>query len=311
MMFSARVAMSAVALSLMSAASVRAQVASYFFQDSFGSAVPGAPALIPIDPLGANGFATESVFGTLRRVYHMDGNNFPVNQQAGLFLDASALVDSDDYSVELVFAFFERNAAWRMILDAHDRKSDVGFYASPSNHLNVYPTVDGTGAGIFSGAYHHVMLTVQHRQGQSAMVRAYLDGVKQLEAATDNMNLVNADNPGKLIHLIADNTQAGGQGEFSDASIALFRLYRGALADATVAALALDPFGAAPCPCDLNHDGLVADDDFVIFINAYNILDCADPAMPGGCPADFNHDGAVEDSDFVIFVAAYNALLCP
>lgn len=70
--------------------------------------------------------------------------------------------------------------------------------------------------------------------------------------------------------------------------------------------------GAAPgCPADLNGDGQVDDADFVIFIFAYNTLDCADPAMPAGCASDLNNDGVVEDSDFVIFVAAYNTLVCP
>ncbi len=66
-----------------------------------------------------------------------------------------------------------------------------------------------------------------------------------------------------------------------------------------------------PCPADLNTDALVDDADFVIFAGAYNILDCADPAMTSGCPADLNADSLVDDSDFVAFVAAYDALLCP
>ncbi|MGH7242210.1 MAG: hypothetical protein ACREJD_02195 [Phycisphaerales bacterium] len=65
------------------------------------------------------------------------------------------------------------------------------------------------------------------------------------------------------------------------------------------------------CPGDINKDGQVDDADFILFVSAYNILDCADPAMPAGCPADFNHDGVVDDSDFSIFVVAYNALVCP
>lgn len=65
------------------------------------------------------------------------------------------------------------------------------------------------------------------------------------------------------------------------------------------------------CPWDLNNDGFVDDADFPIFLNAYNILDCADGSMPFGCPADFNHDGVVEDTDFQAFVVAYNELLCP
>ncbi|MBL8876042.1 MAG: hypothetical protein JNM86_09640 [Phycisphaerae bacterium] len=71
-------------------------------------------------------------------------------------------------------------------------------------------------------------------------------------------------------------------------------------------------FGSAlPCPADLNGDGMVEDSDFVIFANAYNLLDCMDPTMPAGCPADLNADEFVDDADFVLFAAAYNELLCP
>jgi len=65
------------------------------------------------------------------------------------------------------------------------------------------------------------------------------------------------------------------------------------------------------CRGDLNNDSLVDDSDFVVFVAAYNILDCADPTMPAGCPADLNGDGFVEDADFSIFVVAYNDLVCP
>jgi hypothetical protein len=65
------------------------------------------------------------------------------------------------------------------------------------------------------------------------------------------------------------------------------------------------------CPADLNGDGFVDDADFVLFANAYNILDCADAAMPPGCAADLNADAFVDDADFVLFATAYNELLCP
>lgn len=65
------------------------------------------------------------------------------------------------------------------------------------------------------------------------------------------------------------------------------------------------------CVADLNADGVVDDSDFVLFLAAYNILDCADPLMPGGCPADLTGDGTVDDADFVVFVPAYNQLICP
>jgi probable HAF family extracellular repeat protein len=66
-----------------------------------------------------------------------------------------------------------------------------------------------------------------------------------------------------------------------------------------------------PCKGDLNADTFVDDTDFVLFANAYNILDCADPAMPAGCPSDLNNDGFVDDADFVLFADAYNNLICP
>lgn len=64
------------------------------------------------------------------------------------------------------------------------------------------------------------------------------------------------------------------------------------------------------CPANLVPDCGVDDLDFQAFLPAYNLLDCADPAMPSGCPADFNHDGVVDDQDFSIFVVAYNGLIC-
>ncbi len=90
----------------------------------------------------------------------------------------------------------------------------------------------------------------------------------------------------------------------------LARRYRCVVTN-TCAIVTSDPTTLASCPADLNGDGIVEDADFVIFVIAYNTLDCADPVMPAGCPADLNRDGIVEDSDFVIFVAAYNELLCP
>jgi hypothetical protein len=65
------------------------------------------------------------------------------------------------------------------------------------------------------------------------------------------------------------------------------------------------------CPADLNADQQVDDADFVQFAGAYNILDCADPAMPANCPADLNNDDVVDDADFSVFVVAYDEVICP
>lgn len=70
-------------------------------------------------------------------------------------------------------------------------------------------------------------------------------------------------------------------------------------------------FTVYTCHADLNEDGVVDDDDFLIFAKSYDILLCADPLMPSGCPADFNGSGMVDDADFLIFAAAYDDLVCP
>ncbi|MBY0114132.1 MAG: pre-peptidase C-terminal domain-containing protein [Phycisphaerales bacterium] len=74
---------------------------------------------------------------------------------------------------------------------------------------------------------------------------------------------------------------------------------------------ALLTVAAPPCPGDLNLDGFVDDADFQIFVVAYDILECSDPAMPAACPSDLDGDGAVNDADFGVFVVGYDALLCP
>jgi hypothetical protein len=65
------------------------------------------------------------------------------------------------------------------------------------------------------------------------------------------------------------------------------------------------------CGADVaNCDGLVDDLDFQVFVVSYDILDCADPAMPAQCSSDLNNDGFVDDQDFQLFVVAYDTLIC-
>lgn len=61
------------------------------------------------------------------------------------------------------------------------------------------------------------------------------------------------------------------------------------------------------CAADFNCDNIVDDDDFVLFLPAYNQL-TVPPANP---KFDLNNDGLVEDSDFQVFVQQYNDVLCP
>ncbi|MBS0191695.1 MAG: hypothetical protein U0573_11580 [Phycisphaerales bacterium] len=115
--------------------------------------------------------------------------------------------------------------------------------------------------------------------------------------------------------------QISGSGLFEGTTVNLTAtgaaIYNYGSADAT-SGLAYGPIGVrfaftprAFCPADLNNDGVVDDQDFQIFVVAYNILDCADGSMPFGCPSDLNFDRVVDDLDFQAFLPAYNTLICP
>src|SRR5262249_4654619 len=117
-------------------------VATYRFNNSLAAEEPGAPSLVSVDPLGRNGFEDATVDGVPTRVFHWQGTANPPTQQAGLTLDATGLVQYNNYSVELVFEFLEAAQAgggWRRVMDTQNRQSDNGFYVEPGNRLQVYP----------------------------------------------------------------------------------------------------------------------------------------------------------------------------
>lgn len=60
------------------------------------------------------------------------------------------------------------------------------------------------------------------------------------------------------------------------------------------------------CGADLTRDALVDDQDFLLFVSAYDDFVC-----PATCPADLNVDGFVDDLDFSGFALQYDALECP
>lgn len=235
------------------AAHAQTSVATYLFNNALSAEEGGVPALTATDPLGLNGFENASVFGQNRTVYRWDGNSTP-SQQAGLTLDTTGLVSPNNYSVELVFAFTEDNGSWRRIVDTQNRQSDNGFYVEPGDRLQVYNVV--TGSTLFTtNEFHHVVLT-NFVSGGTQEVRAYLDGNLELTSNTDQLNLDNPNNPDNLLHLFLDNLVGGGQGEFADGRISLFRLYEGVLTPQQVQQQSQNPFGspvaaAAPEPGSL------------------------------------------------------------
>lgn len=60
------------------------------------------------------------------------------------------------------------------------------------------------------------------------------------------------------------------------------------------------------CPADFNADGVVDDNDFVIFAADYELFAPRDSAY-----SDLNNDSFVDDGDFVQFAAAYSRFGCP
>jgi hypothetical protein len=78
----------------------------------------------------------------------------------------------------------------------------------------------------------------------------------------------------------------------------------GSFPGAVTALITIDSDNRGKCPlnpCDMNSDGAVDNDDFVLFNAAYQAF----LSLTG----DFNGDGWVDDQDYVIFVVAFNDFL--
>lgn len=211
--------------------------ATYLFNDTLQAEEPGVAALQPVDPLALNRFEDATVFGLQRRVFHFDGNADPPSQQGGLRLRTTGLVPGNNYSVEMVFAFFDRPGQWRRILDVQNRQADAGFYVNPGDHVDVFPS--GSGSNIFTNnEFHHVVLTVAN----TGDVKAYLDGALELTVSTAAMNINNPSNPDDLLNFFLDNLGGGPTDEYSTGLVALIRLYADVLTDEQVAQLAGNPF---------------------------------------------------------------------
>lgn len=227
--------------------------ATYLFNNTLAAEQGGAPALVSVDPLTANGFTTATVLGSPRTVFQWNGNATPTGEQAGLTLATSGLIAPGNYSVEMILLFTEQDNAWRRIIDVENRQSDSGFYVDPTNNLAIYPVIGST-AAFTNNVFHHVVLT----NDAAGTAIGYLDGAQQFTSTTDLMDVNNGNNPGLLMHFFLDNVVAGGQGEFSDGQIALLRLYDAVLTPTQIATLASDPFASPAAPGAIPEPGTLA-----------------------------------------------------
>jgi hypothetical protein len=275
------------------AVSAATRVASYDFNNTLAANEPGAPALVATDPLDASGFVNDTVQGQTRPVWAFDGLNSPTNEQAGLTVSTAGLIAPRNYSVDMVLQFTQRPTGWRRIIDVENRQSDDGFYVDPSSHLYVYPVVGATTEWT-NDSYHHVVLT-----NDGTQVNAYLDGSHELMAATDLMNIDNPNNPDSLMHFFLDNVVAGGQGEFSDGSVAHIGLWQGILTSTeSMEISSINPFLKG----DINRDGHVNATDILAMEGA--LADLPGYQLRTGANAqqlkdvaDINGDNKVNNAD--------------
>lgn len=235
---------SAMLCTLTGAAHGATLAASYGFQSTLAADQAGVADLGVVDPTNTSHFETANVFGIDRTTWRWSGTTTPA-EQGGLTFGSSGLLNSNSYSVELVFSFDVDNG-WRRIVDVLNRGNDTGFYIDPENKVDVYPVGAGT-TDYIAQAFHHVVLTVAPgatptRGGLSpSHVSAYLDGAPEFSLDTDVMN-ISGDN---LVSLFLDNNQGVAQQEWSAGNIALARFYDGALTDSEV----LDLYqGVSPAP---------------------------------------------------------------
>jgi hypothetical protein len=222
-------------------------VATYGFQNTLAASQGGVASLVSVDPLGQNGFQTDTLYGLTRQVFRFSGAASPPTSQGGLSLNATGLLPVNQYSFEAVFSF-DGSTGWRRILDVQDRQSDNGFYVDPNSNLDVFP-VAGGGAFFSANTYHHVVLTV----ATSGQVIGYLDGAQSFSANTSVMNIASATN---TLNFFLDNVAGGGQGEYSPGKVGLIRLYNDVLPASQVASLAANPFGIVPEPASVTLFGL-------------------------------------------------------
>ena len=219
--------LAAAAIGFSGAGSAAVLVASYGFNNTLGADQSGVASLVAVDPMGAARFQTALVNGQNQHVYTWGGSGSSPTLQGGLSLDATGLTSYDNYSLEMVFRFNElaQFSVWRRIVDTQNRQSDNGFYVDPNNVLQVYPVVSG--ATVFTtGDFHNVVMTNFVVNGVRE-VKAYLDGVLELQSNTDQLNLDNLNNPGHLLHFFVDNLAGPAQLEWAAGSIASLKVYDG------------------------------------------------------------------------------------
>jgi hypothetical protein len=239
------VLLAACAIGLTAPAQAATALASYSFNGNLLASEAGAPALLAIDPLAANGFETAVVHGVPQQVYRWSGDGSASSQQGGLTLDASGLASASSYTLTFTFEFLANastGGGWRRLVDTEGRQSDNGLYLAPGAQLSLVQQAETANPQIVNGStlfttpgFHDVLLSVANAGNGQQQVLGWLDGQLQFSVATaTTFTLANAGNPQRLITLFADNLAAGSQLEYANGRIAALALYDGVLTPSAV-----------------------------------------------------------------------------
>ncbi len=213
-------------------------VAAYTFDNTLAAVESGVAALTAVDPLNEAAYQAANVFGTIQTAYHFDGQaNTPLDE-GGLDFNTTGLISSNDYSVEMVLELSDRDNAWRRLLDSSDRQSDDGLSIDPSNNLDDFPSVAGSGSVFTVNSFFDIFVTVD----PSNTVAGYFSGVQQFSTTSTSLDVAT-----NTLGFYLDNVVGGGQGEWSSGNVALIKVFDTALTPEEVAEETADPFqGTTP-----------------------------------------------------------------
>lgn len=214
--------------------------AEYLFNNSLAAQEAGVASLTAINPLGSNSFVTDNVFGQNHSVYVTSGNS---SAQAGLNLDTTGLVSSNNFSVEMVLSVTGGNASWKRLFQAGS--NDNGLYLDVNNRLNTYANGSNSGAAFGLNTYHHLIFTV----AANSQTQVWLDGNL---SQTLNTSVLNITAPGDVVGFFLDDAA-----EYTNARTALIRLWDAPLAAGDVATLYSNPLATLAQPNAIPEPGLL------------------------------------------------------
>jgi hypothetical protein len=198
--------------------------ASYRFNGTLAADQVGVPSLIPVDPLGMNGFERLTWAGVTYPVYRFSGAAEGAGQ-GGLILPTAGLISPKNYTVEMVFSLeAAQTEMWRKLIDVSNRKDDYGLYIDPDDEVNLFPS--GAQEGSFTpNALHKIVMSTRDVGNNVSEVNVYFDGAHLFSAETRVMDLDNELNPDRLIHFFLDDSDI--TEEYVPGRIASLKVYDG------------------------------------------------------------------------------------